>query len=219
MPNISIYMHRVVQQVQDFYGPLLDISKFQGNIGAHLNLLADRLFEGLNKGNEAALTEANNYHPDLLGIPVASLKTMDFSLEIARQIIASEYGFENLHIAMQHGIDYDPLFEEAVFLLLQGNTPALRARLAACPELLLARSNYGHGATLLHYTATNGVEIWRQIVPENIPEIAQLLISLGGDKNATMSVYGGEHTPYSLAASSAHPRDAGIASELLAALE
>ena len=219
MHKVSIYTPEVVQEILVFYGPLLELSKFEGEISQHLNQLSERLYEGIQQGHHGALTEVNNYHPECLGIPIESLKKKDLTLETAQQTIASEYGFKDMRSVIEQGGNYKPLFEEAVFLLLQGDLPALRKRITAHPELLTARSHYGHGATLLHYTANNGIEIWRQVVPENLPEIAKWLINQRADKNATMSVYGGHHAPYFLATSSAHPYDAGIAAELLAVLE
>jgi len=96
---------------------------------------------------------------------------------------------------------------------------ALKSLLKKHPKLLTEHSSYGHKACLLHYTASNGVELWRQQVPTNIVEIAKILLHQGADKNAPMKVYGREFTAYALAESSGHPYDAGIAPELLAVLK
>lgn len=218
MQNVSIHIPKVVQEVLDFYGSMLDVSNFQGSISEHLYALAERLLDGIRDGQHGALTEVNNYHPDLLGVPFVELKKLDLDLSIALQTIASQYGFRDWNTVMNQDPIYDPQFEEAIFLLLQGDLEGLKKRIAAQPELLITRSNYGHEATLLHYAASNGVEIWRQVVPENLPDIARFLIASGADKYATMAVYGGRHAPYFLAESSAHPYDAGIAEELLPVL-
>ena len=216
--EVSVYIPEIVQEIRSFYGRLLDLSHFDGKLFAHLNQLAERLYEGLQNGHEGALTELNNYNPQLLGIPIAELKERAFNLSIAQQTIASEYGFANWQDLIVQDPDYDPRFEEAVYFLLSGNIRALRESITKYPELLKARSPYGHGATLLHYVSNNGLEIWRQVVPANLPDIAQYLIDSGADKNATMAVYGGHHTAYFLAASSAHPYDAGIAEALRSVL-
>jgi hypothetical protein len=46
---------------------------------------------------------------------------------------------------------------------------------------------------LLHYTAANGVEIRRQVVPHSADQIAALLLSAGADVAATLNAYGGSY--------------------------
>ena len=79
------------------------------------------------------------------------------------------------------------------------------------PDLVRRRSAYGHRATLLHYTAANGVEIRRQVVPANGAEIARRLVDAGADPGATLHAYGGTHDTLAMLNSSAHPRAAGVA--------
>jgi len=216
--NNPVYIPEQVQAILDFYGPLLDITNFRGKINEHLIRITEHLFQGIQQRDGAVWTEVSNYHPDYLGKPISRLEERELNLQIARQTIASEYGFNSWQVLAASEVDYDPMFELAIFWILKGDLPALEKHLTGHPELLIARSNYGHAATLLHYTANNGVEIWRQVVPPNLPDIAKLLIDLGVDKNAAMSVYGGNHTPYELAASSAHPYNAGITTSLLSVL-
>lgn len=215
---MSIYVPEIVQKIQEFYGPLLDITQFEGKIASHLNQLAKRLNVGIQSGHQGALTEVNNYHPGFLGLPISELKEKELSFAEAQQTIASEFGFKDWQAVLKLDLDYDTRFEQAVFQLLEGDLSGLRKHVSVFPELVKARSAYGHRATLLHYTGSNGIEIWRQKVPENLPDITRFLIDSGADKNATMVVYGGAYTPYFLALSSAHPYDAGIADGLLSAL-
>ena len=49
-------------------------------------------------------------------------------------------------------------FARAVKAVITGDTAALRAALSAEPALVRARSRAAHRATLLHYTAANGIE-------------------------------------------------------------
>ena len=83
------------------------------------------------------------------------------------------------------------------------------------PELIHYQSKYGHGASMLHYVGANGVELWRQQLPENLPYLTSILLERGADKNALMKVYGKEMTPLELVQSSEHPFIAGIDQELI----
>jgi len=90
-----------------------------------------------------------------------------------------------------------------------GRLKELRRPLAAQSDLVTRRSAYGHRATLLHYTAANGVEIRRQIVPANADQIAALLLGAGADIAATLNAYGGSHDTLAMLQSSGHPVAAG----------
>jgi hypothetical protein len=96
-----------------------------------------------------------------------------------------------------------------------GDDSALRALLATHPGLVRARSGREHNATLLIYTAANGVENYRQRTPGNIVRLAEILLDSGADVDATAKVYGGECTTFGLAATSGHPRAAGVQLQLL----
>jgi hypothetical protein len=80
----------------------------------------------------------------------------------------------------------------------------LRRMLAGRPELSRARSRRVHGATLLHYTAANGIENFRQRTPANIADIAGLLLKQGVEVDAE-TIGGGRGTALGLAATSVHP--------------
>jgi hypothetical protein len=82
------------------------------------------------------------------------------------------------------------------------------------PDLVQRRSAYGHGATLLHYTAANGVEIRRQVVPANAREIAARLLDAGADAGARLQAYGATPDTLAMLKSSAHPRAAGVAADI-----
>jgi hypothetical protein len=105
--------------------------------------------------------------------------------------------------------DCDPLFERAVDAVVFGQVDELRRMLADQPDLVRRRSAYGHRATLLHYTAANGVEIRRQVVPYNAAQIATMLLDAGADVAATLRAYGGSATTLEMLESSGHPRGAG----------
>ena len=111
------------------------------------------------------------------------------------------------------------LFEAAAEMVICGDLPALAAILDAHPSLIHATSRHPHGATLLHYSAANGVEDERQRVPPNAVEIADLLISRGADINAASDAYGGGSgsTPLVALVTGGHPNEAGLMEPLVAA--
>ena len=104
-------------------------------------------------------------------------------------------------------------------MVICGDLPALAAILDAHPSLIHATSRRPHGATLLHYSAANGVEDERQRVPPNAVEIADLLISRGADINAASDAYGGGSgsTPLVALVTEGHPNEAGLMEPLVAA--
>ncbi|MBT8235382.1 MAG: hypothetical protein KJO04_04245 [Bacteroidia bacterium] len=181
--------------------------------------LAQRMYQGILSQEEAVLYEINNYHKDYLGMPIKSLRDLQLGKEVAYMTIAHEFGFSSWESVEKLDAKYDPAFEKALGFLLAGSVKKLKGLLHEYPHLLSESSIYGHEATLLHYTASNGVELWRQQVPNNIVDIAGLLLLAGASKHAFMNVYGGEFTAYALAESSAHPYDAGLAPELFAVLK
>jgi hypothetical protein len=86
--------------------------------------------------------------------------------------------------------------------------------LAEHPDLVARRSAYGHRATLLHYTAANGVEIHRQVVPANAVEIAPALLAAGADRSAKLHAYGGIFDVLEMLKTGAHPHTAGVSEEV-----
>jgi hypothetical protein len=81
--------------------------------------------------------------------------------------------------------------------------------------LIGARSQRTHHGTLLQYVAANGIENFRQKTPENIVQIAKLLLDAGADVNAECAAYGGGAVVLLLAATSVHPERAGMQEQLL----
>jgi len=101
-------------------------------------------------------------------------------------------------------------FEEAVDAIVSGDLPGLEKLLSESPDLVRARSTREHRSTLLHYVSANGVEDFRQKTPQNIVEIAKLLLKAGADVNAESDAYGGRSTTLGLTATSCHPHNAGV---------
>jgi hypothetical protein len=134
------------------------------------------------------------------------------SVREARLVVARDHGFGSWQLV--NGA-CDPVFEQAVDAVVMGRLDELARLLADQPDLVARRSAYGHHATLLHYTAANGVEIRRQIVPDNADRIASLLLSAGANVAATLDAYGGVYDTLAMLRSSGHPPRAGtVAAQL-----
>src|SRR5947208_12159003 len=109
-------------------------------------------------------------------------------------------------------------FEAAANAIVSGELETLKRLLRENPKLVLTRATRAHGAPLLHYTAANGVEGYRQKTPNNIAEIADQLLKSGAEVDAEADVYGGGCTTLGLAATSVHPEVAGVQEALLQVL-
>lgn len=202
---MEIYRAPVVKSLRSYYGDIL-IPNDSRSIYSNLEMLSDMLHQGLQKKVDCLYTQINNHHTNYLGIPIATLKEKAFSLEECRHTIANEYGFQNWdEVQKLSDTFYNLDFENCVNYILSGELDALSQILNNHPEIVNHKSQYGHHATLLHYTASNGVELWRQQVPLNLPKIIEFLIQKGANKSAKMNVYGGAFTTYELYTTSAHP--------------
>jgi len=143
------------------------------------------------------------------------------TLARAQFVIARCYGFKNwsafdYHLRLlSHSTSVVARFEAAVDAIVNGDTAALEALLVADPALVRAWSTRRHGATLLIYTAANGVEQYRQKTPPNIVEIAEILLNAGADVNAIADLYRNGCATLELVATSVHPREAGVQQPLM----
>ncbi|MEM1137583.1 MAG: hypothetical protein AAGI07_17210 [Bacteroidota bacterium] len=217
---MKVYRCKAVKEIESFYGELLyRIDLFQ-HISEHLNELVETMWEGLQNGVPVLLEEISNYHPSHLGKSNIELAKAAFTKVDCKLTIANEYSFSDWEMIEALGkTKYNLYFENAINTLLKGDLLALKMQLSKYPDIVTCRSQYGHHATLLHYIASNGVEMWRQKVPYNLPEITKFLLILGANPAAKMKIYGEECDVKSLLSSSAHPFDAGIGEELLQLLE
>ena len=144
----------------------------------------------------------------------------DGRLAKAQFIIARSHGFTSWprfveHIERVMSPTEDAAFERAADAIIAGDEATLARLLKEHPGLVRAKSSREHGATLLVYTAANGVEGYRQKTPPNIVRIAELLLDAGADIEGTAHVYGGDCSTLGLAATSAHPRIARVQLPLL----
>ena len=216
---MKIYVHEHVKKIERLHKHIISSIDEQTNVLTLLNEFAENLFSGFEKGNRSVAIEIRNWHPDLICKDRDEILDGDFGMDDAKLTIARAYGFEDWKDAETRGNStFNLEFERAIDTMLNGNIDSLKKILELNTGTLTERSPYGHGATLLHYAGSNGVEMWRQKVPLNLPEIVRFLIKKGTDKNATAKFYGGEFTTIDLAGTSAHPKDAGIMDDLLEAL-
>src|ERR1044072_1177158 len=139
----------------------------------------------------------------------------------AQFVIARSHGFESWPKFSKHINDLTQKnsrvakFEAAADAICNGDVKTLKRLLAVEPQLIHARSTREHKATLLHYVSANGVEAYRQKTPENIVEIAQVLLDHGAEVDAEADVYGGGATTLGLVATSIHPFRAGVQNPLM----
>lgn len=210
-----VYQARIVRDIRRFYGSLLtDLSHFD-SIASHLTAIVTKMWDGWQNQIPCVYHEMNNYHPDLLGKPVEEIKSLNLTIEDCQKCIVAQYGYSSWINLLELGYHaYFTSFEYCVNALLEGDQETLVRYLDIDATLASRHSQYGHNATLLHYAVANGVEMWRQQTPYNLPELVKTVIDYGGDVNARMMVYGGAFTPIELLDSSAHPHKAGIAEEL-----
>ena len=212
-----VYVPKVVAKCRELYAdaPIAKFSSTTELIDAH----AEILHAAHGAKNDAVVQQINNWHPELIGKPADVVFAYDFKLDDARWALSRECGYKNWDDATEKSRPIDVPFENAVDLALAGDLSELHAALSDRPNLLQQTSPFGHEATILLYMGSNGVEFWRQVVPENICDIVRLLVKMGADPNATANVYGGQCDVLALASSSAHPVAAGIADELNALLK
>ena len=142
------------------------------------------------------------------------------TLTAAQFVIARAHGFESWPKLAQHieattrANSEVAHFEQAADAICTGDKITLTNLLKKYPDLARTHSTRRHQATLLHYTAANGIEDYRQKTSPNIVEIAQILLDNGADVNAITDLYGGT-TTLALAATSVHPERAGVQNALL----
>lgn len=143
------------------------------------------------------------------------------SLANAQRLVARAFGFDEWSVfaghaeALQNTQSSEARFEAAADAIVTGDIVTVKRLLSEDPQLIQARSQRAHHAPLLHYVAANGIEGFRQRSPQNIVEIAKLLLEAGADVNAESNAYGGGSTALGLVAASVHPERAGVQEPLM----
>lgn len=215
MMQAKVYIHDQVKKVYQLHQQSIENMDADTTIQEQIIRFSNNLMSAWQTKNPACIAQINNWHPDYIGKDATFIFAADFQLSDAQLAIAKDCGFQNMEQVNQHpSITFHLAFEQAVDTLLNGDLDSLKQQIAKNPTLLADRSKYGHQATLLHYAGSNGIEMWRQKTPYNLPDIVQFLLEVGADKTATMSVYGGQFTTWELVSTSAHPKAAGIVEAL-----
>ena len=108
-------------------------------------------------------------------------------------------------------------FDAAIEAIISGDSNTLQKIIEENPEITKQQSTAEHQATLLHYVSANGVEDDKQKTPDNIVEIAKILLEAGANPNQLTNIYEGGNGSTALVAliSSAHPAKAGKMDELV----
>lgn len=215
MPSSDVYVSPQVAAVRALHQQTIDARSQFPTVKDYLFQFAQNLMAAYQAESPVAIIEINNYHPAYLGKKESEIRQNDLVEADFLYTIAKEYGYTNWEQVEKEGqapINLD--FEKAVDLLLAGEKAALENLLNKKPHLIQAQSSFGHKAQLIHYVGSNGVEIWRQVVPLNLAAITKMLIEHGADVQAVVNVYGGTKVA-ALVSSSGHPWEAGVAEEVL----
>jgi ankyrin repeat protein len=177
---------------------------------------AKELVKLFKAGDPEALDRIRWNHPRFRGLRDSEIRTRKFALADAQHVIARLHYFDSWPKLRRHIEtlnEKDPRvirFEAAADAIIAGDVTKLRELLRAHPELIRERSTRAHNAPLLHYISANGVEDYRQISPQNIVEVAKVLLDAGAEVDAESEAYGGGSTALGLVATSTPPRVAGV---------
>jgi ankyrin repeat protein len=178
---------------------------------------AETLLSALKSGDNDAAWRFKWEHPRFGGktIDEVNAATPDLDLDDARLVVAQQQSFEtwaDLVAFVDAAGKPGPVatFETAVEAVVSGDLATLQALLREQPDLVRARSSRRHHATLLHYTAANGVEGERQKTPPDAVAITKALLDAGAEVDALADMYDHKCTTMSMLVSSAHPYNAGL---------
>ncbi|WP_235296766.1 hypothetical protein [Portibacter marinus] len=207
-----LYIHHIVKLCQDHHKKSIDLLTEGISMKEFMEIYAKEIEEGFKNKKLATAKEISNYYPPLLGKSDLEIFNSQLSKASFLDIAACIHGFEAFSKIQDVKIDGE--FEKSVNALLAGDYDFLRGIVNMKPQLVHQRSNFGHGAYLLHYGASNAVELYRQVVPLNLGSMIELLLGAGAEKDSEIEVYGGSYTFLDLFNSSAHPRAAGIMNEV-----
>jgi len=174
-------------------------------------------------GDPEVLRRVKQWHPRSSQLLDSGILNSKFALADAQLIIAREYGFDSWPKFTEHveelARESSPVskFESAADAVVTGDARTLESLLREMPELVRARSTRLHRSTLLHYVAANGFENYRQKCPENVVDMAKILLNAGAEVDAVADTYG-KSTTLGLVATSIHPKQAGVQISLMETL-
>lgn len=212
----EIYISGHVQQIQRLYRPIINDLTSYPTLKKQLKGFLEIAYDSYKSGQNTFALEFSNYHPKWLGKYEEIINYENHSWEDFELVIARAYGFKNWDEVILHGNQsFDAQFEKAIDFVLSGKLEALKKLLSNNPGILQTKSIYGHQASLIHYVGSNGIEIWRQQVPNNLPSILKFLLDSGADPNSINKIYGTGSQLIDLIESSDHPFTAGLSQELI----
>src|SRR5579884_976384 len=164
---------------------------------AHYERQARELLDGHRSGDPDVLRLIHRSHPRFLdekivwlpkNLKESDIRNAPFDLEDAKLALARWYNFRDwaalaLFVESVRQDAAVARFEQAVDAVVSGDLATLQTLLKEDPNLVHARStricNFDppqHRATLLIYTAANGVEHYRQKTPPNAVEVMRALL-------------------------------------------
>lgn len=207
---MKIYRHPFVQNTLDLHQTVFQNSDSYHTVKDLLVLLADNLFTHLKNGDSKAIKIIATFLPEFHKKASSEIPNAGLGLEDCQLAIAKEYGYANWENALSESeLTFDKNFELAIDLLVNGRKKELQKLLEKQPAILQQHSPFWHSGGLIHYVAANGVEVWRQSVPDNLVEITSMIIKMGADPNMPNNIYGGSNL-ISLIETSSHPQEAGV---------
>jgi hypothetical protein len=212
---VGVHVSPEVAAVCDLYEGLVGPDAAQRTAADQLHLLADRLAYGHRRRRRGAFVEIGNWHPELTGHPENEIWSARLGDRDYLDTVSRGHGYHDWEtVSAAEPSRPTPRFERCVDDILAGDVEAVTGSLRAYPDLVTMRSHWGHRATLLHYLAANGIEIYRQRVPARAPDLARLLLEHGADAAAKANMYGGERATLGMLLSSSHPAHADVTAEL-----
>ncbi len=211
------YINDQVRTLRFFYRSMIDAHPGDNGILNFMKAHTRLMWEAFQGKDASVAVEFSNHHPDLIGEPPEKIMSYPLTLADCEMTVLDQYGFVSWEEAKDAGTFQIP-FEQAVNAVVHGNILRLDKQIRAHPEIVRMKSQFGHKAGLIHYIAANGVEIWRQIVSSNAPEVLELLLFSGADPDQKNNIYGGSGLR-TLIETSDHPFRAGVGNELLRLLE
>jgi Ankyrin repeats (3 copies) len=182
---------------------------------AEFEAQAEQLLARLSAGDIEAAWRFKWEHPRFRGQTVDKVGAERLALDDARLVVAQQESFDTWAdlVAFVDAMSQSGAaarFEAAVDAVVSGDLATLQSMLREHPALIRERSTRRHHATLLHYTAANGVEGRRQKTPANAVAITKALLDAGAEVDALADMYDHKCTTMSMLVSSAHPANAGL---------
>lgn len=211
MIKINVHRDPQVESLIELFDGLLTASNYQIPIRSHIEQLSERVLSGhKSKHPGIVFVTASKFGKKSL----SDIFSSEFTLADARNCVAKDFSYENWAAIENLGaLKPDAAFESLIDSLLVGDLKSIKNAIAVKPELVHQRSSFPHKSTLLHYTGSNGVEGYRQVVPSNLAQIVETLLLSGADASLEAKVYGG-CTAENLMKTSKHSHDAGLYEEL-----